>query len=127
MLLVIALGGGDLGGGVRHLLRLAGRELRSERGAQERGGAAGRAAGHPAGQAAPRRDDSGAAALRLRRRGSVRWYYAGVVVAAGILVYEHRLVKPADLTRLDAAFFTMNGVMSVTVFGFALVDKLMGR
>ena len=53
------------------------------------------------------------------------WYYAGVVVSAGILLYEHHLVKPGDLSRLDAAFFTMNGVMSVTVFAFALVDRLL--
>ena len=53
------------------------------------------------------------------------WYYAGVVAAAGILLYEHHLVKPGDLTRLDAAFFTMNGVMSVTVFAFALIDRLL--
>jgi 4-hydroxybenzoate polyprenyltransferase len=52
------------------------------------------------------------------------WYFAGVVVAALILAYEHRLVQPGDLSRLDAAFFTMNGVMSVAVFGFALVDRL---
>jgi 4-hydroxybenzoate polyprenyltransferase len=52
------------------------------------------------------------------------WYYAGVIVAAGILAYEHQLVRPDDLSRLDAAFFTMNGVMSVTVFVFALVDRL---
>jgi 4-hydroxybenzoate polyprenyltransferase len=52
------------------------------------------------------------------------WYFAGLVVAAGILAYEHRLVRPGDLSRLDAAFFTMNGVMSVTVFAFALVDRL---
>jgi 4-hydroxybenzoate polyprenyltransferase len=52
------------------------------------------------------------------------WYYAGVVAAAGILAYEHRLVRPGDLSRLDAAFFTMNGVMSLTVFAFALVDRL---
>ncbi|MBA2626969.1 MAG: UbiA family prenyltransferase [Gemmatimonadales bacterium] len=51
-------------------------------------------------------------------------YYAGLVVAAGILAYEHHLVRPGDLSRLDAAFFTMNGVMSVTVFGFALADRL---
>jgi 4-hydroxybenzoate polyprenyltransferase len=51
------------------------------------------------------------------------WYYAGLAVAAGILLYEHRLVRPGDLSRLDAAFFTMNGVMSVTVFAFALVDR----
>jgi 4-hydroxybenzoate polyprenyltransferase len=52
------------------------------------------------------------------------WYYAGLAVAAGILAYEHHLVRPGDLSRLDAAFFTMNGVMSVTVFAFALVDRL---
>jgi 4-hydroxybenzoate polyprenyltransferase len=54
------------------------------------------------------------------------WYYAGLVVAAGILVYEHGLVRPGDLSRLDAAFFTMNGIMSMTVFGFALLDRLAG-
>jgi 4-hydroxybenzoate polyprenyltransferase len=54
------------------------------------------------------------------------WYFAGLLVATGILLYEHRLVRPGDLTRLDAAFFTMNGVMSVTVFGFALIDRMFG-
>jgi len=54
------------------------------------------------------------------------WYYTGLAVAAGILIYEHQLVRPGDLTRLDAAFFTMNGVMSVTVFGFALLDRTLG-
>ena len=52
------------------------------------------------------------------------WYYAGLVVAAGILAYEHQLVRPGDLSRLDAAFFTMNGVMSVVVFSFALLDRM---
>ncbi|HMU60264.1 MAG TPA: UbiA-like polyprenyltransferase [Gemmatimonadales bacterium] len=52
------------------------------------------------------------------------WYYAGVAAAAIILAYEHQLVKPGDLSRLDAAFFRMNAVMSVTVFSFALLDRL---
>jgi 4-hydroxybenzoate polyprenyltransferase len=52
------------------------------------------------------------------------WYYAGLAVAAAILAYEHSLVRPGDLSRLDAAFFTMNGIMSVTVFLFALADRL---
>jgi 4-hydroxybenzoate polyprenyltransferase len=52
------------------------------------------------------------------------WYYAGLIVAAAILAYEHSLVRPGDLSRLDAAFFTMNGIMSVTVFTFALLDRL---
>jgi 4-hydroxybenzoate polyprenyltransferase len=54
------------------------------------------------------------------------WYFAGILVAAAILAWEHQLVKPGDLSRLDAAFFTMNGVMSVTVFTFALVDRIVG-
>ncbi|MEO6068738.1 MAG: UbiA-like polyprenyltransferase [Gemmatimonadales bacterium] len=53
------------------------------------------------------------------------WYFVGVGVAAGILAYEHSLVKPGDLSRIDAAFFTMNAVMSGTVFAFALVDRLL--
>jgi 4-hydroxybenzoate polyprenyltransferase len=52
------------------------------------------------------------------------WYYAGLVAAAAILAYEHSLVRPGDLSRLDAAFFMMNGIMSVTVFLFALADRL---
>jgi 4-hydroxybenzoate polyprenyltransferase len=54
------------------------------------------------------------------------WYAIGVVVAAGILLYEHQLVRPDDLSRLNAAFFTMNGVMSVVVLLFGLVDVLVG-
>ncbi|MGE5231470.1 MAG: UbiA family prenyltransferase, partial [Deltaproteobacteria bacterium] len=55
------------------------------------------------------------------------WYYAGVAAAGGILLYEHSLVRPDDLSRLNAAFFTMNAVMSATVFVFALADRLIGR
>jgi hypothetical protein len=53
------------------------------------------------------------------------WYYVGVVVAAAILAWEHHLVRPGDLSRLDAAFFQMNGIMSVVVFVFALGDRLL--
>jgi 4-hydroxybenzoate polyprenyltransferase len=52
------------------------------------------------------------------------YYYLGLIVATGILAYEHHLVRPGDLSRLNAAFFTMNGVMSVVVFGFALLDRV---
>ena len=51
-------------------------------------------------------------------------YFSGVVVVAGLLVYEHRLVSPDDLSRLDAAFFNMNGYISVLIFGFTLIDAL---
>ncbi len=52
-------------------------------------------------------------------------YYAGVAVGAAIIAWEHQLVKPDDLSRLDAAFFTMNGVVSVVVFAGALVDRIL--
>ena len=51
-------------------------------------------------------------------------YWLGVVVTAGLLVYEHSLVRPGDLRRLDAAFFTMNGVISVVYFAFVALDVL---
>ena len=57
----------------------------------------------------------------------VGWLYAaGVVVAAGLLLYEHSLVRGDDLSKLDAAFFTMNGVISLTFFGFVLAERLVG-
>ncbi|WP_305046839.1 UbiA-like polyprenyltransferase [Geoalkalibacter sp.] len=51
-------------------------------------------------------------------------YFLGVCVVAGLLAYEHLLVKPEDLSRLDAAFFNMNGYISVTIFAFTLLDAL---
>jgi 4-hydroxybenzoate polyprenyltransferase len=51
-------------------------------------------------------------------------YWAGVAAVAALLVYEHTLVSPCDLSRLDAAFFTTNGVISVTLFAFVLADVL---
>ena len=50
------------------------------------------------------------------------WYWLGVVCVAVLLAYEHSLVRPGDLRRLDAAFFTMNGVISIAFFAFVLVD-----
>ncbi len=51
-------------------------------------------------------------------------YFVGVLVVAGLLAYEHSLVKPTDLSKLDAAFFNMNGYISVTIFVFALIDAV---
>ena len=51
-------------------------------------------------------------------------YWIGVAAVAALLAYEHTLVRPGDLRRLDAAFFTMNGVISVTFFLFVLGDAL---
>ncbi len=51
-------------------------------------------------------------------------YWVGVAIVAGLLFYEHTLVRPNDLRRLDAAFFTMNGVISVAFCVFVLADVL---
>jgi 4-hydroxybenzoate polyprenyltransferase len=50
------------------------------------------------------------------------WYWLGVVAVALLLGYEHTLVRPGDLRRLDAAFFTVNGVISVVFFLFVLAE-----
>lgn len=52
---------------------------------------------------------------------------AGIVAVILLLVYEHSLVKPNDLSRLNAAFFTMNGVISVLFFVFVAADVLWRR
>jgi 4-hydroxybenzoate polyprenyltransferase len=49
---------------------------------------------------------------------------AGVVVVVLLLLYEHSLVKANDLSKLNAAFFTMNGVISVLFFVFVAADLL---
>jgi 4-hydroxybenzoate polyprenyltransferase len=51
-------------------------------------------------------------------------YWAGVAAVAVLLAYEHAIVRPGDLRRLDAAFFTMNGVISVVFFALVLLDVL---
>lgn len=55
------------------------------------------------------------------------FYWLGIIVAAGILVYEHSLVSPTDLSKVDAAFMNMNGTLSVIVFLFTLADILIGK
>jgi 4-hydroxybenzoate polyprenyltransferase len=52
---------------------------------------------------------------------------AGVAAVAALLAYEHSLVKANDLSRVDAAFFTINGYVSVLFFGFWAADILLLR
>jgi len=58
--------------------------------------------------------------------GSDVFYWLGVAVVAALLAYEHSLVRPGDLRRLDAAFFTVNGVISIAFFAFVALDVLVG-
>jgi 4-hydroxybenzoate polyprenyltransferase len=52
-------------------------------------------------------------------------YWLGTAAVAVLLAYEHSLVSPRDRRRLDTAFFTMNGVISVTFFAFVLVEVVL--
>jgi 4-hydroxybenzoate polyprenyltransferase len=52
-------------------------------------------------------------------------YFAGVAIGAALIAYEHRLVRPGDLSRLDAAFFGANGLVSIVVFLGALIDRIL--
>lgn len=57
--------------------------------------------------------------------GPISW--VGIAVVALLLLYEHAIVSPNDLSRLNAAFFTMNGVISVVFFLFVAADLLLHR
>jgi 4-hydroxybenzoate polyprenyltransferase len=55
--------------------------------------------------------------------GAAAW--SGIAVVAGLLAWEHRLVRANDLSRIDAAFFTMNGYIAVLFFAFWCADILL--
>lgn len=52
------------------------------------------------------------------------FFWAGMLIVAGLFIYEHSLVRQGDLSKLDMAFFNMNGYISMTVFLFTLMDYL---
>ena len=52
------------------------------------------------------------------------FYFIGVALVTAMLVYEHSLVKPSDLSKVNAAFFTTNGVVSIVTFLTILLDRL---
>ncbi|MGD9678602.1 MAG: UbiA-like polyprenyltransferase [Vulcanibacillus sp.] len=53
------------------------------------------------------------------------WYIIGVIIANFILHYEHSIVSPTDLSKVNTAFFTMNGILSVVIFIFTFLDLLL--
>ncbi|CAN5651199.1 UbiA-like polyprenyltransferase [soil metagenome] len=52
-------------------------------------------------------------------------YFAGVALIAGMLAYEQSLVRTDDLSRIDAAFFTINGAVSIVFFAIVLLERLL--
>jgi 4-hydroxybenzoate polyprenyltransferase len=59
---------------------------------------------------------------RLFALGAIAWI--GIAIVAALLFYEHLIVSPSDLRRMNAAFFTMNGLISVVFFVFVATDIL---
>lgn len=59
--------------------------------------------------------------------GMGTWASIGVLAVIALLIYEHSLVRSDDLSKLNAAFFTMNGVISVLFFFFVAADLLLRR
>ena len=53
-----------------------------------------------------------------------RWYYVGVLLTTMLLIHEHRLVKPNDLSKVNAAFFTTNGIVSIALFALIALDTV---
>ena len=51
----------------------------------------------------------------------------GICVVALLLLYEHLIVSPKDIRRMNAAFFTLNGIISIVFFGFIATDVLLRR
>lgn len=52
------------------------------------------------------------------------FFWTGLVIVAAAFCYEHSIVKPHDLSRLNRAFFTTNGFIGITLFVCALLDLL---
>lgn len=50
------------------------------------------------------------------------WFFAGIICMTGMLLYEHWLLRAGDLSKLDAAFFTMNGYISITFLVSTVLD-----
>ncbi|MFZ5590980.1 MAG: UbiA-like polyprenyltransferase [Bacillota bacterium] len=53
------------------------------------------------------------------------FYFTGLLLAVGLLFYQHRLVRPDDLSRAGVAFFNLNGTLSVVIFTCTLLDILL--
>jgi 4-hydroxybenzoate polyprenyltransferase len=52
-------------------------------------------------------------------------WWLGLAVTTAVLAYEHAIVRPADLSRVNRAFFTANGFVGIQLFAFALADLIM--
>jgi 4-hydroxybenzoate polyprenyltransferase len=52
-------------------------------------------------------------------------YWVGTAIFCGMLIYQHSIVKPKDLSRVNIAFMTSNGIASVAFAGFVITDMIL--
>jgi len=52
-------------------------------------------------------------------------FYAGLALITGMLIFEHSLVKANDLSKVNAAFFNVNGIVSILAFVAILIDRVL--
>jgi len=52
------------------------------------------------------------------------FFWSGLIIVAGMLIYEHSIVSPTDLSRVNAAFFNVNGIVSILAFLSVILDRL---
>jgi len=50
------------------------------------------------------------------------FYFIGVVIVAGLLIYEHSLINKDDLSKINIAFFNVNGIISIGLMAFVIID-----
>jgi 4-hydroxybenzoate polyprenyltransferase len=55
------------------------------------------------------------------------WYALAVALVAVLLVYEHALVSPTDLSRVNVAFFTVNGAVSLVLLAAVILERVLMR
>jgi 4-hydroxybenzoate polyprenyltransferase len=68
---------------------------------------------------------SAACVVAAGKLGQFSWlYWLGVLVFGGMLVYQHSIVKPTDLRRVNVAFMTANGIASVVFAVFVIADLI---
>lgn len=53
------------------------------------------------------------------------WYLAGVLITGGLLCYEHAIISPRDLSRVNVAFFNVNGIVSIQLLIFTFLDVIL--
>jgi len=52
------------------------------------------------------------------------WFFIGLAIVGSLLIYEHSLVKQDDLSKLNMAFFNMNGYISITILTFTVISLM---